>query len=75
MRKNGDGSSVFDAKVWQTVGFDEVLHKSKLGYSDGTDGTETVRFSIEPAAFGAATFNFSVVSGKNHHAKCPSYRR
>ena len=47
-----------------TKGFDEIMRKSKIGYSDGTRGQADVPLAIRPAAWGAATFHFKVRNGK-----------
>ena len=47
-----------------TDNFDQVLWRSKLGYSDGTRGQADIPMSIRPAAFGAATFIYDLIEGK-----------
>ena len=41
-----------------------MLHRSKLGYSDGTRGQSDIPVAIRPAAFGAATFTYRIEDGK-----------
>jgi len=55
-----DRATIADAKIWMTEGFDEVMRKSKIGYSDGTGGQADVPLAIRPAGWGAATFLFKV---------------
>ena len=47
-----------------TDNFDDVLLKSKIGYTDGTGGQADIPISIRPVGFGAAAFSFKVVDGK-----------
>ena len=56
-------TTIFDAKLWMTEAFDEILVASNLGYSDGTRGQAYVPLSVRPAAFGAATFQYKVTNG------------
>ena len=56
-------NTIYNSKLWITKDFDHVLLRSKLGYSDGTRGVSTIPISIRPAAFGAATFEFSFEEG------------
>ena len=57
---------VHEAKIWMTPRFDEVLAKSKSGYSDGTRGADMAPLNIRPAAFGATTFLYDIVNGEPH---------
>ena len=64
MLKHRGQASIFEAKLWMASNFDKVLHKRKLGYSDGTGGQADIPISIRPAAFGAATFNYKIENGE-----------
>ena len=57
-------AEIYEAQLRKTERFDQVLHASKISYSDGTRGEGDVPLAVRPAGFGAATLNFTVVEGK-----------
>ena len=58
-----DRATIANAMIWMTEGFDEVMRKSQIAYSDGTGGQADVPAAIRPAGWGAATFAFKVRNG------------
>ena len=57
---------VHEAQQRMTPRFDEVLAKSKSGYSDGARGVDMALLNIRPAAFGATTVLYDIVYGEPH---------